>query len=271
MKLEDKVIVITGAGSGIGRALAQAFAQAGCDLALSDINEQGLEETVANISKANLNITTHCVDVADRAAVELFAIDVMNQHQQIDIVINNAGVQASGNIEDIAYDDFEWLMNINMWGVVYGCKAFLPYLKQRPEACLVNIASLNSFMPFEQGGPYNMAKSAVLGLSETLMLELHETNVNVLSVHPGGIQTNIANNARNVTQAQAKTFNSKLATTADSAAAQIVKAVAKQKSWLFIGWDAKFLAGLKRICPSLALKASKVIMGNVIKGDEAKA
>ncbi len=271
MNLENRVVVITGAGSGIGRALAQAFARAGCDLALSDIDEQGLAETVTSITQANIKITQHKVDVADRHAVEQFSRDVANQHQHIDVVINNAGVQAVGNIEDINYDDFEWLMNINMWGVVYGCKAFLPYLKQRPEACLINIASLNSFMPFEQGGPYNMAKSAVLGLSETLMLELHETNVNVLSVHPGGIQTNIANSARNVTQKQAQTFNIKLATTADNAAAQIVKAVAKQKSWLFIGWDAKLLAGLKRLCPSLALKASKVIMSNVVKGETAKA
>lgn len=265
MELKNKVAVVTGAGSGIGRALAKELASQGCHLALADINGKGLAETAESLAGKQLNVSTHQLDVANKTAVHDFADAVVAEHGHLDVVINNAGVQCNSTIEDIGYDDFEWLINIDMWGVVYGSKAFLPYLKQRPQACLVNISSINSSVPFERGGPYNMAKAAIQALSETLMIELADTNVNILSVHPGGIQTNIANSSRHSNAEAAKVFNNMVATTAEKAAADIAKAIRKEHAWLYVGKDAKALQALKRICPRLALKASRAIMARVYK------
>lgn len=271
MKLDGKVVVVTGAGSGIGRALAADLAAQGCHLALADINEAGLQETATILADQDVKISIHPLDVAEKEAVHKFADSVVAEHGQVDVVINNAGVQVSATIEDVSYDDFEWLINIDMWGVAYGCKAFLPYLKQRPQACLVNISSINSSVPFEKGGPYNMAKAAVLALSETLMIELAETNVNVLSVHPGGIQTNIANSSRHVDEQAKKVFNKMLPTTAEKAAADITRAIRKERSWLNVGTDAKLLMTLKRLSSRLALKASMKIMKSVYKSVDKAA
>jgi NAD(P)-dependent dehydrogenase (short-subunit alcohol dehydrogenase family) len=259
MNLHEKVAVVTGAGSGIGRALAQDFAVLGCHLALADINEQGLAETAKSLNASGVNVSTHVLDVSDRAAVEQFAEAAIAEHGHVDIVINNAGVQAQGRIDEVSYQDLEWVVNINMWGMVYGCKAFLPYLKQRPEAYLVNVASINSQVPLELGGAYNMSKAAVQALSETLMIELVNTNVNVLSVHPGGISTNLAKNARGNDADGRAEFDKLTKTTPEQAAAAVRKAVIKNRAWLRIGLDAKLLWLIKRISPRLVLNISSRI------------
>jgi len=262
---KDKVAVITGAGSGIGRALAINLGQQGCHLALSDIDLPGLQETVALLNRSDLRVTVHQFDVSDREAVYHFAGEVIARHGKVDIVINNAGIASVGYVEEVDDATFERVINVNLWGVVHGTRAFLPHLKQRPEAALVNISSINGMVPFPGNGPYNISKYAVLGLNETLMMELRRTSVQVISVHPGGIQTNIANNALNAREEAKKAFNSQLLTTAPRAAEVIIEAIRRNRSHVFIGMDAKFMQFFKRFRPKSALAFSAHIMKKVLQ------
>lgn len=254
--LANKVAAVTGAASGIGRALATNLAAKGCHLALSDVNAQGLQETAAMIT--NVNVTTHIVDVADRDQVYRYAEDVVKQHGKVNIVINNAGVGVADSIEEVSYEDFEWIVGINFWGVVYGTKAFLPYLKKEPEGHIVNISSINGIVPNPYNGPYCATKFAVKGFTETLSLELKGTSVGVTVVHPGGIATNIVRNARirrsrnpDMTQEElAVAFDEKVArNTADFAAHAIISGIERNRHRVLIGGDAKFLDRITRLFP----------------------
>jgi len=140
--LKGKVAVITGAGSGIGRGLAVNLAKEGCSLALADVDESGLTETVKLLEDENIRAETYRVDVSDQERVYRFADEVIEAYGKVDIVINNAGVQLKETLEDVSYEDLDWLMGINLYGVIYGCKAFLPYLKREPIANLVNVSSV---------------------------------------------------------------------------------------------------------------------------------
>lgn len=253
MNLKDRVIVITGAGSGIGRQLAVQFAAENCRLALSDINQEGLDETTALLNLGHDRVASYIVDVSDRDRSKKFARDVVEKFGQVDVLINNAGLTSVGPIEEVSYEAFERVINVNMWGVVYGCRAFLPYLKERPESVLANVSSINGMVPFADNGPYNMSKYAVYGLNETLMLELRDTPVHLLSIHPGGIDTNIANSAIDAKEETKSAFSKLASTSPEQAAGAIVKAVKARKRYLFIGRDAKFMQLLKRISPRLAL------------------
>ena len=269
--LKGKVAAVTGAGSGIGRMLAVNLAKEGCHPAISDINEQGLNETAGMLTGYGVNVTTHVVDVARRGQVEQYADDVVKQHGRVDIIINNAGVAVAETVEDVKYEDFEWVMNINFWGVVYGTKAFLPYLKKQPEGYIVNISSINAMVPFRNNGPYNCAKFAVRGLNETLMMELAGTPVRIMSVHPGGIDTNIARNARfykaaNPALDRAATVNmfGKVARTSpDKAARVIIAGMKKNRQRQLVGLDAHVMAFLKRLSPVDTVKWTGRIMGRM--------
>ncbi|MGD0821139.1 MAG: SDR family oxidoreductase [Desulfomonilia bacterium] len=193
--LSGKVCALTGAASGIGRCLALKLADEGCALALADIDEKGLGETAVQIG-SKVRVSTHKVDVSDRVQVRTFAADAVKYHGCVDLVINNAGVCVADLIETISYEDFEWIMGINFWGVVYGTKEFLPYLKQRPEAHIINVSSINGIVPSPNESSYNASKFAVKGFTETLYQEFRKTNIRVSCVHPGWIKTNIAKNAR---------------------------------------------------------------------------
>jgi len=256
--LADKVAAVTGAASGIGRALAANLADRGCHLAVSDINRQGLEETAALVANRKVKVTTHVVDVADRDQVYAYAGDVVKQHGRANIIINNAGVAVADCIEEVSYEDFEWIVNINFWGVVYGTKAFLPYLKKEPEGHIVNISSINGIVPNPYNGPYCATKFAVKGFTETLSQELRGTSVGVTVVHPGGIATNIVRNARirrslnpDMTQEElAVAFDEKVVkNTADFAAHAIISGIEKNRQRVLIGGDAKFLDRLTRLFP----------------------
>jgi len=257
--LKNKVAVITGAGSGIGRALAIKLAEEDCHLALSDINKSGLKKTVELINTLSKtdnteNISSHVVDVANQEDVYQHAKDVIAKHKQVDLLFNNAGVAAKNRLENMPYDDFEWVININMWGVVYGTKAFLPYLKQRPEAHIINIASVNSMLGFPENGPYTMSKYAVLAFTETLIQEYMSTNLHVSSVHPGGIRTCIASSARNIKQHEADTFGKIAATSPEKAAKTIVRGIKRNKEKIFVGPDAVFMQLLKRLFPNASVR-----------------
>lgn len=261
--LNDKVAVITGAGSGIGRELAVNLAAKGCRLALSDVSEIGLEETAKILSLSKGRLLSCIVDVSLREQVYRFADDVVEKFGQVDIVINNAGIASKGFVDEVTDEVFEKVININMWGVIYGSRAFMPYLKLQSESSLVNISSINGMFPFPGNGPYNMSKYAVLGLNETLMMELKGSSVKVLSVHPGGIKTNIANNSLNMNSENKEKFNKLLKTSAADAAGEIVKSIQLGKRQIFIGADAKFMNILKRLSPKLALMFSRRLADSV--------
>ena len=189
--------VITGAASGIGRALAVRFAEEKiAGVAICDVNEQGLNETFEMVEKLGAAVSKHLVDTSKLEQIERLKTEVLEKHGHATHLINNAGVGLMGTFEQISLEDFEWLMSINFWGVVYGCKVFLPILKQQEAAHIVNISSVFGLVAPPEQTAYCASKFAVRGFTESLRHELEETNVRVSTVHPGGIKTNIARNSR---------------------------------------------------------------------------
>jgi NADP-dependent 3-hydroxy acid dehydrogenase YdfG len=257
MKLfAHKVAVITGAGSGIGRALAQQLSAEGALLALSDVNKEGLEETKAHLKGTGKVILT-TLDVADRGAFEQYAKDTITKFGQVDMLFNNAGVALAQTVENCSYEDFEWLMNINFWGVVYGTKSFLPHMLTRPEAAIVNISSIFGIIALPTQSQYNATKFAVRGFTESLRQEVKDSNLYVGCVHPGGIKTNIVVNGRmhasmlgEQTHAQQiEEFNKMARTTPVEAAYTILNGIRKNKRRILIGQDAKFMDRIQRLFP----------------------
>ena len=253
-----RVAAITGAGSGIGRALANNLAERGAHLALSDVDEAGLAETVAQCEGRGVKITSFRVDVADRAAVEAWAERVMADHGKVNLIINNAGVALGATIESVSYEDFEWLMGINFWGVVYGTKAFLPHLKASGEGHVVNLSSVFGLISVPSQSAYNAAKFAVRGFTDALRMELEIEGapVSVTTIHPGGIKTNIAKNARiddSLTEITGdpekarRDFEKAFVTSPEKAARQIVAAVQRDKRRALIGPDAKVIDFVSRL------------------------
>jgi short-subunit dehydrogenase len=253
-----RVAAITGAGSGIGRALASALARQGAHVALSDLDDTGLAETVAECESFGVKITSQHVDVADRNAVYAWADSVVADHEKVNLIINNAGVALGATVESMSYEDFEWLMNINFWGVVYGTKAFLPYLKESGEGHVVNLSSVFGLISVPSQSAYNAAKFAVRGFTDTLRMELEieDTNVSVTTVHPGGIKTNIARNARldpsigdiaGNPEKAAQNFERAFITSPEKAAEQILTAVRRERRRALIGPDAKAIDLVSRL------------------------
>jgi NAD(P)-dependent dehydrogenase (short-subunit alcohol dehydrogenase family) len=252
--LQGKVAVVTGAGSGIGRALAQLLAAKGCRLALADINAVGLAETAASLPSPPL---TQKLDVADRAAVYAFAERVQKEIGTAHIVINNAGVAVSQTVADLSYEDFEWIMGINFWGVVYGTKAFLPMMQAQNDGVIVNISSVFGLIAVPTQSSYNAAKFAVRGFTESLRHELAGSGVSAICVHPGGIKTNIAASSRFYVDPQglsdakkaAANFQKLAQTTPAQAAQTIVTGIERGNPRILIGGDAKFIDWVQRLMP----------------------
>ena len=255
--LSEGVAVVTGAGSGIGRALAQQLAQAGSALALADLDANGLQETAASLAKASADVTTHVLDVSDEAAVRALAEDAARRHGRVTLLINNAGVALTGTFDEISLDDFRWLMNINFWGTVYGVKYFLPVLKQQARAHIVNISSVFGLVAPVGQSAYCSSKFAVRGFTECLRHELSPTNVFVTSVHPGGIATAIARRARlgahtpQLTKTQSVALFERLARIPPEEAANVIlRGVEKRQPRVLIGRDAQSLDILQRLKPA---------------------
>ncbi|HET8871889.1 MAG TPA: SDR family NAD(P)-dependent oxidoreductase [Aquabacterium sp.] len=276
---KNKVAAITGAASGMGRTLALNLASRGCHLALSDVNAKGLAETAQMATKLGVKVTTAAVNVASREEVYAWADQVVRDHGKVNLVFNNAGVALGATIEVVKPEDFQWIMDINFWGVVWGTKAFLPHLKAAGEGHIVNTSSLFGLLAVPTQGTYNASKFAVRGFTEALRQELDMENcgVSATCVHPGGIRTNIAMAARIDPAMAAKTgmdaeaarkrFDKLLNTTsADSAAKQILRAVEGNKRRVLVGPDAKFLDKVVRLCgswyqPLTTMFARKGMMG----------
>lgn len=256
--LKDKVVVITGAGSGIGRALALNCAQRGSLLALSDVDEAGLAETVALVTDAGVGkVRSDRLDVSDRDAFARYALNVVQDFGRVNVVVNNAGVALAGDLADLEYTDMDWIIGINFWGVVHGTKEFLPHLIASGDGHLVNLSSLFGLISMPGQSMYNASKYAVRGMTEALREEMLIAGhpVGVTSVHPGGIKTAIARNARvSAKEDQAATanlFDKKLARmTPEKAAEIIVKGILKNQARVLVGIDAHALHTLGKLTGS---------------------
>jgi short-subunit dehydrogenase len=259
----NKTAAITGAGSGIGAALAKRLAADGCHLALSDVNEAGLAATAADIRDRapSCRVTTTHVDVANRSAVHAWADATADELGGVNLIFNNAGVALGSTVESADYADLEWIININLWGVIHGTKAFLPHLRASGSGHVINISSVFGLIGVPSQGAYNATKFAVRGWTEALRqeLELEGAPVSATSVHPGGIKTNIAKSAR-FTGMQELTgmdedtgkarFEKMFITTPDKAAATILKAVKRNARRVLIGPDAHAIDWMARVAPT---------------------
>lgn len=263
--LTNSVAAITGAASGIGQATAIKLASEGCHLAISDLNSEGLRETSEKIKPFGVNVSEHVLDVSDREAVYQFADAVVEEHGKANIIINNAGVSLTAKIDQMPIEDFQWVMNINFWGVVFGTQAFLPHIQNAGEGHIVNISSLFGLMSVPTQSAYNASKFAVRGFTESLRMELdmYEPNISATSVHPGGIKTNIIRNSKIVTKEgifndrdrAVRTLEKSFMTTPEQAADKIVRGIKKNKRRVLIGKDAVSLDAAQRILPTSYQKA----------------
>ena len=248
--------MITGAGSGIGRATALSLARRGCHLALADIHEAGLAQTQAQASSAGVRVSSHRLDVASREAVAALPAEVMIAHGRVDLLINNAGVALAGTFEQVSEADFDWLMEINFHGVVRMTRAFLPLLRASDDARIVNVSSVFGLISPPGQCAYAASKFAVRGFSNALRYELEGSTVAVTIVHPGGVATSIARNARRSQGKSAQEIAQVLARVErllrmppHDAAEIIVKGVAKGKARILVGMDAKLASLIERLMP----------------------
>jgi NADP-dependent 3-hydroxy acid dehydrogenase YdfG len=251
--LDGKVVVVTGAASGLGRALAVELAGRGARLAISDIDHDGLART-AELAVANRarEVRTDRLDVADRAAYARYAADVATHFGRVNVLVNNAGVALSGDLVELTYSDLEWIVGVNFWGVVHGTKEFLPHLIASGDGHVVTISSLFGLVSMPGQSAYNATKYAIRGLSEALREEMlvagHPVGVTV--VHPGGVKTAIARNARGSgdLDQQARLFDERFARMEPERAARIiVKGVLAGKPRVLVGLDAHAVHQLARL------------------------
>jgi short-subunit dehydrogenase len=280
--LSGKVVAITGAASGIGRATGLLLAGRGAELSLSDVNEKELEESARQCRALGARVSLRALDVSKREAVYEWADAVAREHGRVNVIINNAGVALGATVATVSYADFEWLMNINFWGVVYGTKAFLPHIRQASEGAIVNVSSVFGLIGMPTQSAYNAAKFAVKGFTESLReeLEIEGTNIGVTCVHPGGIKTNIARNAR-MTASQgmvdarsAGSFEKSFMTTPAQAAADIVDGILKNRRRVLIGPDAVAIDLMQRLLPTgyqaLVVAGGKLRRKRMIERDGAR-
>lgn len=270
-KYKDCVAVVTGAGSGIGRALAVRLAKEGAKLAISDFNQAGLDETVSMLGEADLR--ADYLDVTNKEAVFAYAETVRDHFGHVNMVINNAGAALNGEFAEVDVENVRWQMDVNFWGVVYGSKAFLPILEEAEWGHIVNISSLFGLIAFPGNSAYNASKFAVRGLTECMRIELKMagSTVSATSVHPGGIKTNVARNARSGRknsftggrshEEMIHNFDKAAITTADKAAEVILRGAAKDKMRVLIGGDAWVMDKVQRLFPSFYFPIMKRLLG----------
>lgn len=269
MRLEGRTAVITGAGGGIGRAIAVSLARRGCHLAMADVDETGMSGTADLVRDYRVRITSHRLDVADREAVANFPALVAAEHLGVDLLVNNAGVAVGGTFEQVSEEDFEWLFEINFWGVVRMTRAFLPLLRASGDARIVNLSSVFGLVAPPEQAAYAASKFAVRGFSEALRHELEGSGVGVTVVHPGGVATSISEKARapagvsdEEVERHRKQFRKLLRLPPGVAGETIVRGVERRKSRVLVGSDAKLISIIARALPIsywkvLALRAGK--------------
>jgi len=260
MKIDESTVaVITGAASGIGRALALCLIDEGASIAIADINQTGLSETAQMISARHHEpnkVSIHVVDVSNQESLANFVTEVVAAHGSANLLINNAGVALAGTIEELSIEDIEWLMAINFWGVVYGVKHFLPLLRRQNSAHIVNISSVFGLIAPPGHSAYVASKFAVRGFTETLKHELSGSTIRVSVVHPGGVKTNIVRDARCGAGANISTlaeeirrFEKATPTTPSQAAERIVRGILHNEERILIGYDARIIDLIQRWLP----------------------
>jgi NAD(P)-dependent dehydrogenase (short-subunit alcohol dehydrogenase family) len=274
-----KVCAVTGAGSGIGRALALGLARRGARLAISDVSQAGLDATAEAVRAAGAAVHAQRLDVSDRDAMTAYADSVAEHFGVVHQVFNNAGIAHSGSILESEYAEYERVFAINFWGVIHGTKAFLPHLIASGDGHVVNISSLNGFLAQNDMSHYCTTKFAVRGFTETLRIEMLQAGhrVGVTVVHPGGIKTNIANAALESARAQGQEvtaedeerrrfYNEKLLKMDPAQAAEIIiKGVEADKPRVLVGNDAKAVDVLVRLLPARYPKVFMAIERRALK------
>lgn len=261
-----KVAAITGAGSGMGQWLAILLSRAGCHVAISDVNQTTLDETM-KLLDSSVNATSHVVDVADRSAMEAFAAEVNEKHGGVNMIFNNAGVSVTGLAEQMPYEDIEWLMNINFWGVIHGCKSFLPFLREAEEAAIVNTSSIFGTIAVPSQSAYNASKFAVKGYTFALRTELADSHIGVSCVQPGGVKTNIVASSRFIpidNQSETKEeltemFERMAGKSAEEAAQIILDGVLRNKARILVGKDARVMAWVEKWFPTGYLRLMQAL------------
>jgi len=249
-----KTAVITGAASGLGRSFAIHLANAGANLALCDVNMDGLEETRGLIGENKLCVSLHRVDVSEQVQMEKFAVDVLAEHSTIDLLINNAGIcYRPMRFEETTQAQFERMLAINFWGTFNGIRAFVPHLKTRPEAGILNVASLAGLVGLYGHSAYSISKSALKGMTEALQAELSGTNVHVMIAYPGGVRTNLIRNAPNVPPEERGVshdlFTKLSFLDADRTTARILRALRRGRYRSIIGLDSKMILIVRKWIP----------------------
>lgn len=256
--LKEKVAIITGGAGGIGLAIARALAARHCHIALVDIDEQGLQAAQAMLMEQfRIKVSVHCIDVSEVEAMKELPQSILKVHDHVDILINNAGVSVNEIFETLRLDDFHWLMNINFWGTVYGCKFFLPYLRERESSHIVNVLSNFAITGFPGKSTYCASKAALLGFSNALYTELYGSSVGLSIILPGPVSTEIVKAGRSATEEQRAreiNFMKKNSLNPDHVASRIVDAILKNKYRVRIGGIIYLMDYLVRLFPVLTHK-----------------
>ena len=250
--LQGRTAVITGGGSGIGRATALRLADKGCQLALVDLNADRLAEVRAELEARGVRTSTHVADVADAARMQALVAEVIAEHGAVHILVNNAGVSVIKNFEEHTLDDFQWLVGINFWGVVHGCMFFLPELRKADEAHIVNVSSMFGFMGVPGQTSYCATKFAVKGFTESLWAELDGSGIGVTSIHPGGVATNIASSSRVNNEDDRQRLHDathKHGHSPDSIALAIMSGIQNRRLRVISGIEAYVVDWMKRLFP----------------------
>jgi NADP-dependent 3-hydroxy acid dehydrogenase YdfG len=266
-----KVAVVTGAGSGIGQALAIELARSGASVAISDINTEGLADTEERIKAIGAPVKADRLDVTEREAFELYADAVKEHFGKVNQIYNNAGIAFAGDIEVSEFKDIEKVMDVDFWGVVNGTKVFLPHLIESGDGHIINVSSVFGLFSVPGHGAYNAAKFAVRGFTEALRQEMEVAGhpVKVTTVHPGGIKTNIVRNMSAVDgvdkEKLTKTFDRKLASTTPEQAARIIlDGVRKNRARVLVGPDAKALDLIVRVAGSRYQRLFSTVMSRLV-------
>jgi short-subunit dehydrogenase len=252
MKVNNKIIVVTGGGSGMGRELALLLLNKGAKVAVADVNIQGMEETVSLAGELKTNISTHQLDISNREDVLAFPEKVIAAHGAVDGIINNAGIiHTFTPVSELEFDKIERIMNINFYGALNMIKAFLPHLLKRPTAHIANVSSMGGFMPFPGQTIYGASKAAIKLLTEGLHAELADTNVKVTVIFPGAVNTNITSNS-GLGEAGADEEQAKKILSASEAAKIMINGIEDDKYRVLVGKDANMLDKLYRLSPAWA-------------------
>lgn len=267
-KLADAVVVITGAGSGIGRATAQAFAAEKSRLHLVDIDEDAVEATAAELEMQGASVTAHHVDCTDPEAMQRLAERVFEQEGRVDVLHNNAGVCCGGPVQELSLDDWRWTIDVNLWGVIHGIRAFLPrMIEQGGGAHIVNTASMAGLVGLPMVAPYCTSKFAVVGLSESLNIELAAHDIHVSAICPGATKTKVLENARlglpGGSRAWLTEALGKHARGPEHVARLVVRAVKRRRSFVVTGLDMLPLWALRRLSIRLYQQIARTLATGV--------